>query len=109
MSLLRAMQRTGVRHFIHLSSLAVYGKSGSQLSETDDFNYAYPNPYIKSQQMIEEIIRDTYKIDHEWKIAILRLSNIVGAFEHGVLGEYVAQLLKILYRLPCKLQRCNVI
>ena len=44
--------------------------------------------------MIEEIIRDTYKIDHEWKIAILRLSNIVGAFEHGVLGEYVAQLLK---------------
>lgn len=41
MSLLRAMQRTGVRHFIHLSSLAVYGKSGSQLSETDDFNYAY--------------------------------------------------------------------
>ena len=59
--------------------------------------------------MIEEIIRDTYKIDHEWKIAILRLSNIVGAFEHGVLGEYVAQLLKILYRLPCKLQRCNVI
>ncbi|MDC5005136.1 SDR family NAD(P)-dependent oxidoreductase [Acinetobacter baumannii] len=94
MSLLRAMQRTGVRHFIHLSSLAVYGKSGSQLSETDDFNYAYPNPYIKSQQMIEEIIRDTYKIDHEWKIAILRLSNIVGAFEHGVLGEYVAQLPK---------------
>lgn len=42
--------------------------------------------------MIEEIIRDTHKIDHEWKIAILRLSNIVGAFEHGVLGEYVAQL-----------------
>ena len=27
MSLLRAMQR-GVRHFIHLSSLAAYGKSG---------------------------------------------------------------------------------
>lgn len=94
MSLLRAMQRTGVRHFIHLSSLAVYGKSGLQLSETEDFNYAYPNPYIKSQQMIEEIIRDTHKIDHEWKIAILRLSNIVGAFEHGVLGEYVAQLPK---------------
>lgn len=94
MSLLRAMQRTGVRHFIHLSSLAAYGKSGLQLSETEEFNYAYPNPYIKSQQMIEEIICDTYKIDHEWKIAILRLSNIVGAFEHGVLGEYVAQLPK---------------
>ena len=28
------------------------------------------------------------------KLRILRLSNIVGAFEHGVLGEYVAQLPK---------------
>ena len=35
MSLLRAMQRTGVRHLIHLSSLAAYGKSGLQLSETE--------------------------------------------------------------------------
>src|SRR5690606_35394793 len=58
------------------------------------FNYAYPNPYIKSQQMVEEIIRDTALTDNEWKIAILRLSNIAGAFEHGVLGETVPPLPK---------------
>jgi UDP-glucose 4-epimerase len=44
--------------------------------------------------MVEDIIADTYRIDHEWKIINLRLSNIVGAFEHGVLGEYVVQLPK---------------
>ena len=90
MSLLRAMQRTGVRHFV----LAVYGESSLELSEDMPFNYAYPNPYIKSQQMIEEIIRDTFKTDEEWNIAILRLGNVVGAFEHGVLGEFVQPLPK---------------
>lgn len=94
MSLLRSMQRTGVRRLVHLSSLAVYGKSSLALNEQLDFNYSYPNPYIKSQQMIEEIIQDTCKTDNEWRIAILRLGNIVGAFEHGVLGEFVNPLPK---------------
>ncbi|MBC9228369.1 UDP-glucose 4-epimerase GalE [bacterium SPL81] len=94
MSLLRAMQRMGVREFINISSLAVYGQSDPELSEETEFNYRYANPYIRSQQMVEDIIADTYKADHEWKIVNLRLSNIVGAFEHGVLGEYVTQLPK---------------
>jgi len=94
MSLLRAMQRTGVRSLVHLSSLMVYGQSSLVLNEQTPFNYSYPNPYIKSQQMIEEIIRDTFKADEEWKIAILRVSNVVGAFEHGVLGEFVTPLPK---------------
>lgn len=94
MSLLRAMQRMGVRQLINLSSVAVYGKSDSELSEETKFNYHYANPYIRTQQMVEDMIADTYRIDHEWKIINLRLSNIVGAFEHGVLGEYVVQLPK---------------
>ncbi len=94
MSLMRAMQRTGVRTLVHLSSLAVYGKSSDHLTEDTAFNYAYPNPYVKSQQMVEEIIRDTARTDNEWKIAILRLSNIAGAFEHGVLGEFISPLPK---------------
>ena len=94
MSLLRSMQRTGVRTLVHLSSLAVYGKSSAELKEDTPFNYAYPNPYVKSQQMIEEIIRDTAHTDSEWKIAILRLGNISGAFEHGVLGEFITPLPK---------------
>lgn len=94
MSMLRAMQRTGVRVLAHLSSLTVYGQSSLQLKEDLPFQYAYPNPYIKSQQMAEEIIQDTFKTDNEWKIALLRLGNIAGAFEHGVLGEMVPPLPK---------------
>ncbi|MEN3980327.1 NAD-dependent epimerase/dehydratase family protein [Acinetobacter sp. CWB-B33] len=94
MSLMRAMQRTGVRNLVNLSSLAVYGQSSADLKEDTPFHYAYPNPYVKSQQMVEEIIRDTARTDNEWKIAILRLSNIAGAFEHGVLGEFIAPLPK---------------
>ncbi|WP_374666539.1 NAD-dependent epimerase/dehydratase family protein [Acinetobacter sp.] len=94
MSLMRAMQRTGVRHLVHLSSLGVYGQSSTELTEDLPFQYAYPNPYVKSQQMVEEIIRDTARTDNEWKIAILRLSNIAGAFEHAVLGEFIAPLPK---------------
>lgn len=94
MSLLRSMQRTGVRRLIHLSSLAVYGQSSFELNEELGFNFSYPNPYIKSQQMIEEIIRDTFGTDNEWKMAILRLSNVAGAFEHGILGEVVTPLPK---------------
>ncbi|EPG37952.1 NAD-dependent epimerase/dehydratase family protein [Acinetobacter colistiniresistens] len=94
MSLLRAMQRMGVRQLINLSSLAVYGQSDAKLSEETEFNYSYPNPYVRSQQMVEDIIADTYKVDSEWRIVNLRLSNIVGAFEHGVLGEFVTQLPK---------------
>ncbi|WP_104500761.1 SDR family NAD(P)-dependent oxidoreductase [Acinetobacter indicus] len=94
MSLLRAMQRTGVRVLAHLSSLTVYGQSSLQLKEDLPFQYAYQNPYIKSQQMAEEIIQDTFKTDNEWKIALLRLGNIAGAFEHGVLGEMVPPLPK---------------
>ncbi|ENX05501.1 SDR family NAD(P)-dependent oxidoreductase [Acinetobacter courvalinii] len=94
MSLLRAMQRMGVRQLVNLSSLAVYGQSDPALSEETAFNHNSVNPYIRSQQMVEDIIADTYKVDPEWKIVNLRLSNIVGAFEHGVLGEYVTQLPK---------------
>ncbi|MCL6242199.1 SDR family NAD(P)-dependent oxidoreductase [Acinetobacter amyesii] len=94
MSLLRAMQRTGVRTLIHLSSLAVYGQSSAELTEDTEINFTYPNPYVKSQQMVEEIIRDTARTDNEWKIAILRLGNVAGAFEHAVLGEFVAPLPK---------------
>lgn len=102
MSLLRSMQRTGVRHLVHLSSLAVYGCSSLDLDEDTPISYNYPNPYIRSQQMMEQIIQDTFATDNEWRIALLRLSNIAGAFGNGVLGEMVAPLPKNI--LPIALQ-----
>jgi UDP-glucose 4-epimerase len=37
--------------------------------------------------MIEEILRDLFISDPEWKIAILRYFNPVGAHESGLIGE----------------------
>lgn len=94
MSLLRTMQRTGVRTLVHLSSLMVYGQSSLDLKEDLTLNYSYANPYIKSQQMIEDIIQDTARTDDEWRIAILRMGNIAGAFENAMLGEFCPPLPK---------------
>lgn len=90
MSLMRAMQRAGVRHLIHISSLMVYAQSSNQLDEKTAFNYQHSNPYVRSLQMIEDMIKDAYYADPQWNIAILRLSNIAGACEHGILGEMIS-------------------
>lgn len=89
MSLLRSMQRTGLRHLVHISSLMVYAQSSNQLDEKMEFNYKHHNPYIRSQQMIEDMIKDAYLANPDWNIAILRLSNVAGACEHGILGEMI--------------------
>lgn len=102
MSLLRAMQRTGVRSLVYLSSLAVYGKSSLDLKEEDSFNYYFNNPYVKSQQMVEDILKDTYFTDPEWKIVNLRLGNVAGAFEHTILGELIRSFPKNI--LPLAMQ-----
>ena len=68
MSLLRAMQRTGIRTLVHLSSLAVYGKSSLNLLEEMPFDYAYPNPYIKSQQMILLECCNLYRIGQLYQL-----------------------------------------
>jgi UDP-glucose 4-epimerase len=94
MSLLRAMQRSGIRNLMHLSSLAVYGKSDAHLTEDEPFNYEFNNPYVKSQQMIEQIIKDTFITDPEWNITILRIGNVAGAYENTILGEVVDPLPK---------------
>ncbi|MFT4020762.1 MAG: SDR family NAD(P)-dependent oxidoreductase [Acinetobacter sp.] len=94
MSLIRVMQRIGTRTLLHLSSLAVYGHSASDLAESTPFNYQSTNPYIRSQQMMEQILFDVSNSDHEWNIVNLRLGNVAGAYERGILGEYIPKLPK---------------
>ena len=42
---------------------------------------------ILFQLFIEEICRDTYRSDSEWKIILLRYFNPVGAHHSGYIGE----------------------
>ncbi len=45
------------------------------------------NPYGTTKLMIEGILRDLYKSDNTWSIAILRYFNPIGAHESGIIGE----------------------
>ena len=45
------------------------------------------NPYGRSKLVIEEILRDLYASDSEWRISMLRYFNPVGAHVSGELGE----------------------
>ena len=92
MSLLRAMQRASVRRLVNLSSITVYGKDGTDFKEDDALSQELANPYIRAQQMVEQIFNDVYGVDDYWQITNLRLGNIIGAYEKGQLGEWVPPL-----------------
>lgn len=103
LSLLRSMQRVGVRNLVHVSSLMVYGQSSDRLDEKFEFNYKQQNPYIRSLQMVEDIIKDACVSNPDWNIAVLRLGNIAGACEHGILGEMIPSFPKNIISLAMQI------
>lgn len=85
-SLLRAMQKVGIKTLVFSSSATVYGEP--QYLPYDEEHPTKPmNPYGQSKLQVEEILRDLAKSDPEWKIASLRYFNPVGAHESGLIGE----------------------
>ena len=45
------------------------------------------NPYGRSKLILEDILRDVFRSDESWRIALLRYFNPVGAHPSGTLGE----------------------
>jgi UDP-glucose 4-epimerase len=64
----------------------VYGEPAS-VPCTEDFPTAALNPYGRTKLFIEHILSDLQKSDGEWRVALLRYFNPVGAHESGTLGE----------------------
>lgn len=84
--LFEAMAVHGVKDIVFSSSATVYGDiSPSPLKE--DYPLAPINPYGRTKWMIEEILRDLWRSDNEWNIALLRYFNPVGAHPSGQIGE----------------------
>lgn len=102
MSILRALQRTGIKRLVNLSSLAVYGEAGADWIEDDAFYLHLQNPYIRAQQMNEQMLSDIYRVDPYWQIINVRLGNVIGADPEGRLGEWTPLLPKAI--LPNLLQ-----
>jgi len=85
-ALCEVMSEYGCKSIVFSSSATVYGDPKS-VPIKEDFPLSATNPYGRSKLFIEEILRDLYVSDKEWKIVILRYFNPVGAYESGDIGE----------------------
>lgn len=84
--LLMAMQNCSVNTLVFSSSATVYGEP-QRLPLTEDHPLSATNPYGRSKLFIEEMLRDLYRAQPAWRIAILRYFNPVGAHASGLIGE----------------------
>lgn len=86
LSLLQAMQATGIKTLVFSSSATVYGEP-QRLPLTEDHPLSATNPYGRTKLMVEDILRDLYVAEPDWHIGILRYFNPVGAHASGLIGE----------------------
>lgn len=86
MNLLEIMGKYNCKRIVFSSSATVYG-SPKSLPIKEDFPLSTTNPYGSTKLFIEYILKDLYKSDPTWSIAILRYFNPIGAHESYLLGE----------------------
>lgn len=84
--LLEAMGECGVKTLVFSSSATVYGEP-QRLPLSEDHPLSTTNPYGQTKLVIEEMLRDVHRSDADWRIAILRYFNPVGAHASGLIGE----------------------
>ncbi len=85
-SVLQAMQETGVSNFVFSSTCATYGDP-DKIPITEDEKKAPVSPYGRSKLMVEQILQDQSVADKKFKFAALRYFNASGAAMDGSLGE----------------------
>jgi len=85
-SLLQAMQSSGVKTLVFSSSATVYGDP-QHLPIDESHSTGATNPYGRTKLHIEEMLADVARSDPAWRIACLRYFNPVGAHVSGLIGE----------------------
>lgn len=86
LSLIEAMIDCGAKRLVFSSSATVYGQP-QYLPLDEDHPTSATNPYGRTKLMIEEMLGDIAAADPDWRIAILRYFNPVGAHDSGLIGE----------------------
>ena len=84
--LFECMREAGLKTMVFSSSATVYGEPPS-VQFREEFPLSPVNPYGRSKMMVEDVLRDLGKGDPEWRVALLRYFNPVGAHASGVIGE----------------------
>ncbi|EIC19877.1 UDP-glucose 4-epimerase GalE [Thiorhodovibrio frisius] len=86
LTLCRVMEKFDVRHLVFSSSATVYGDP-QQVPINEEAPLGSTNPYGRTKQMVEDILRDLAAADARWHITLLRYFNPVGAHPSGLIGE----------------------
>ena len=86
LNLLKVMEKHNVKSLVFSSSATVYRKPKT-VPIKEDFPLSVSNPYGRTKLITEDMLRDIYKSDNGWNIAILRYFNPIGAHESGRIGE----------------------
>ena len=85
--LLQAMKEYNVKKLVFSSSATVYGDPEVIPITEECKTGGTTNPYGTSKLFVEQILKDLYKSDNTFDIAILRYFNPIGAHESGLIGE----------------------
>ncbi len=84
--LLQAMRAAGVRRLVFSSSATVYGDPDA-VPVREDAPLRVTNPYGRSKLVMEQLIGDLCAAEPDFRAAILRYFNPVGAHPSGLIGE----------------------
>lgn len=108
LSLLKAMQRAGIKYFVFSSTCAVYGTPNQlPVSETNELHPE--SPYGESKLMVEQMLK-WYDVCHNLRYASLRYFNAAGAWPDASIGEdYTVTLNLIPLVMKAALGRSNTI
>lgn len=86
-ALCEVMQEYDVTPILFSSSATVYGDPAS-VPIRESFPTTATNPYGRSKLMVEEVLRDACKAsNNQWRVALLRYFNPIGAHQSGSIGE----------------------
>jgi len=85
-TLIKVMQKNDCKKIVFSSSATVYGDPHTTPIK-EDFPLSTTNPYGRTKLFIEEILRDLFISENQWKIVLLRYFNPVGAHISGTIGE----------------------
>lgn len=85
--LLEVMKSFNCKKIVFSSSATVYGDPVTSPIKESFPTGSITNPYGRTKYFIEEILKDLYKSDTLFKIAILRYFNPIGAHSSGTIGE----------------------
>lgn len=86
LNLFEVMRESNVRNIVFSSSATVYGDPAS-VPIQENFPLSATNPYGRTKLMVEDILRDLHVADKNWRVALLRYFNPIGAHSSGLIGE----------------------